>query len=118
MTLVRTPNETRCLTEWLVDGFRKTVRDADVVEITKQPACGYAGFEEFVQSMKMNGIKPEQTFFQVHGLKGGELWYLVMGFRMENGDIDITLLTESNNSESAKQEFLSVFDERFTGKQK
>lgn len=115
MMLVRMPNETRCLTEWLVDGFRKMGKDADVVEITKQPACGYAGFEEFVQLMKMNGIKPEQTFFQVHGLKGGELWHLAMGFRMENGDIDITLLTETNNPESAKQEFLSVFDEKFAG---
>lgn len=116
--LVRMPNETRCLTEWLVDGFREKVRDADVVEITKHPACGYAGFKEFVQSMMANDIKTEQTFFQVHGLKGGELWYLVMGFQMGNGDINITLLTESSNPESAKQEFLSVFDERFTGKQK
>ena len=111
--LVRTPNETRCLTEWLVDGFREMVRDADVVEITKQPACGYAGFEEFVQSMRMNGIKPEQTFFQVHGLKDGVLWYLAMGFRTENGDIDVTLLTESYSPEAAKMEFLSVFDERY-----
>ncbi len=118
MTLLRTPNETRRLTGWLADGFHEKVRDADVMKITKQPACGYAGFKEFVQSMTANGIKPEQTFFQVHGLKGGEIWYLAMGFRMGNGDIDIMLLTESYSPEAAKREFLSVFDERFTGKQK
>ena len=33
--LVRMPNETRCLTEWLVDGFREKVRDADVVVVSE-----------------------------------------------------------------------------------